>query len=116
VAFVLSVAVAARALADGDPEAGKKVFNKCAICHATEAGVNRIGPSLFGVVGRPSASLPGFSYSPAMAAANKVWDEKELDTYLTDPKAEVPGTKMLFIGIKDPTDRQNLIAYLATLK
>jgi cytochrome c len=51
-----------------------------------------------------------------MAAANKVWDEKELDTYLTDPKAEVPGTKMLFIGIKDPTDRQNLIAYLATLK
>jgi cytochrome c len=114
--LAVSLLTCATALADGDPDAGKKVFNKCAICHSVEAGVNKIGPSLFGVVGRPSASIANFTYSPAMAAANKVWDAKELDIYLTEPKAEVPGTKMLFMGVKDPTDRQNLIAYLATLK
>ena len=110
----LSFAPAARA--DGDAAAGKAVFNKCAICHSPAAGKNMIGPSLFGVVGRKSASIEGFSYSDAMKAADKTWDEATLDTYLTNPKAMVPGTKMIFPGLPKPEDRANLIAYLSTLK
>jgi cytochrome c len=104
------------AFAAGDPAAGKVVFAKCGICHSPDAGVNKIGPSLHGIVGRQSASIANFSYSPAMQNAHKVWDEKELNVYITDPHADVPGTKMIFPGIKSDTDRQNLIAYLATLK
>jgi cytochrome c len=104
------------AFAAGDPAAGKVVFAKCAICHSPDAGVNKISPSLHGIVGRQSVSVPNFSYSPAMQNAHKVWDEKQLDVYITDPRADVPGTKMIFPGIKSETDRQNLIAYLATLK
>lgn len=100
------------ALADGDPVAGKMVFQKCAVCHSSEAGVNKVGPSLHGVVGRRSASIADYNYSTAMKSANKVWDPKELDLYLTDPRAEVPGTKMIFPGLKNEADRQNLIAYL----
>jgi cytochrome c len=102
--------------ADGDADAGKKIFQKCALCHTNEQGKNKIGPSLFGVVGRHSASIPDYAYSDAMKAANKTWDEATLDTYLTDPKALVPGTKMIFPGLKDPKDRQDIIAYLKTLK
>jgi cytochrome c len=104
------------AFAAGDSAAGKVVFAKCGICHSPDAGVNKIGPSLHGIVGRQSASIPNFSYSPAMQNAHKVWDEKQLDVYITEPHADVPGTKMIFPGIKSDTDRQNLIAYLATLK
>ncbi len=104
------------ALAAGDPVAGKVLFAKCGICHSPEAGVNKIGPSLYGIVGRHSASIQNFNYSPAMRKADKVWDEAELDIYVTDPRALVPGTVMIFPGLKSETDRQNLIAYLQTLK
>jgi cytochrome c len=110
------VAFSTAAYADGDPVAGKSVFNKCAICHSASPGKTVIGPTLFGIVGRPSASVAGFSYSDAMKAANKTWDAATLDTYLTDPKAMVPGTKMTFAGLPNPQDRANVIAYLATLK
>ncbi len=100
----------------GDAEAGKVVFKKCAICHSSEAGQNKIGPSLFGVVGRPSASVSGFSYSDAMKGFNHSWDEATLDAYLTNPREVVPGTKMIFVGIKDQRERADLIAYLMTLK
>jgi cytochrome c len=110
-------AFAAPAHADGDPTAGEAVFKKnCAICHTTEVGKNKIGPSLHGVVGRPSASLPDFPYSDAMKAANKTWDPATLDTYLTNPRGLVPGTKMIFPGLKAEADRQNVIAYLQSLK
>ena len=102
--------------ADGDPAAGAVVFKKCALCHSPDAGVNKVGPSLHGVVDRHSASLPTYSYSPAMKAADKTWDEKELDTYLTNPRKEVPNTKMIFPGLPDEKDRQDVIAYLKTLK
>jgi cytochrome c len=115
-AALLIVVVSSTAYADGDAVAGKSVFNKCAICHSPAAGKTIIGPSLFGIVGRPSASLPGYSYSDPMKAANKTWDEATLDAYLTDPKAMVPGTKMTFPGLPKPEDRANVIAYLATLK
>ncbi len=110
------VALAPAAFADGDVAAGEVVFKKCGLCHSAEAGVNKLGPSLHGVVGRHSASIPDFNYSEAMKAANKTWDPATLDVWLTSPKDLVPGTKMLFPGLKDPQDRQNVIAYLETLK
>src|SRR5215469_5224568 len=99
-----------------DVEAGKTAFKKCALCHATEAGKNKIGPSLFGIVGRKSATLEDFNYSEAMQKFDHTWDEGTLDEYLTDPRATVPGTKMIFLGIKDKTERDDVIAYLETLK
>lgn len=115
--FVLATLfVSSAAFADGDPGKGKMVFAKCAICHSAQQGKTLVGPSLFGVVGRHSASLEGYSYSEAMKKADKTWDLKTLDTYLTNPKAMVPGTKMVFAGLPKEEDRENLIAYLATLK
>ncbi|MGO9392588.1 c-type cytochrome [Rhodoblastus sp.] len=111
-----SLSFASAASAAGDADAGKKVFNKCAVCHTAVAGKNGLGPSLFGVVGRPSASAPGFNYSDAMKGAGKTWDDATLDAYLADPKAVVPGNKMAFAGLPKPEDRANVIAYLATLK
>ncbi len=111
-----AVSLASAALAGGDADAGKKVFAKCAVCHTAVAGKNGLGPSLFGVVGRPSASVPGYNYSDAMKAAGKTWDDQTLDAYLTDPKAAAPGNKMAFAGLPKPEDRANVIAYLATLK
>ena len=116
-AIVLSLAMApALARADGDPAAGKTSFNKCMACHSPKAGENKIGPSLFGIVGRPSHSVAGFNYSDPMKNYTVTWDPPTLDHYLIDPKATVPGTKMIFPGIKNETERSNLIAYLATLK
>ncbi|HUN51491.1 MAG TPA: cytochrome c family protein, partial [Candidatus Sulfotelmatobacter sp.] len=88
---------------------------KCAICHSSEEGVNKLGPSLHAVVGRASGSIADYPYSDAMKAANRVWDAQTLDIYLTDPRALVPGIKMTFPGLKDPSDRANVIAYLRTL-
>src|SRR6516164_2699405 len=99
-----------------DVEAGKTAFKKCALCHTTEAGKNKIGPSLFGIVGRKSATLEDFNYSEGMKKFDHTWDEETLDTYLADPRATVPGTKMIFPGIKDKAERDDVIAYLETLK
>ena len=115
-ATVAVVGLSSTARADGDAAAGKTVFAKCAICHAIDPAKKGIGPTLIGVVGRPSASVQGFSYSEGMKAANKTWDEATLDVYLKDPKALVPGTKMIFAGLPKAEDRANVIAYLATLK
>lgn len=98
-----------------DAEAGKKVFAKCAPCHAVGAGAkNKVGPELNGLVGRASGSVEGFNYSPAMKGAGITWDETSLDEYLADPKKKVPGNKMLFAGVKDEVERGDLIAYLAS--
>lgn len=114
-AVVLAFAAADSASA-ADVEAGKATFKKCALCHTNEPGKNKIGPSLFGIVGRKSASLDNYNYSDAMKNFKHTWDPQTLDIYLSDPHAEVPGTKMIFPGIKDKTERANLIAYLETLK
>lgn len=113
---VLLLSAAAGAASAADVEAGKAIFKKCALCHTNEPGKNKIGPSLFGIVGRKSASLQTYNYSDAMKSFNHVWTPQTLDVYLTDPHAEVPGTKMIFPGLKDKTERENLIAYLETLK
>ncbi|MBV8912661.1 MAG: cytochrome c family protein [Acetobacteraceae bacterium] len=115
VAIVLALGPAA-AQADGDPAAGKTAFVKCMACHSPKQGENKIGPSLFGIVGRPSHSIPGFAYSDPMKNYNVTWDPPTLDNYLVDPRKTVPGTKMIFPGIKSETERSNLIAYLQTLK
>ena len=99
-----------------DVEAGKAEFKKCALCHTTEAGKNKIGPSLFGIVGRKAASVDNFNYSEAMKKFDHTWDAETHDTYLADPRATVPGTKMIFPGIKDEKERQDVIAYLESLK
>jgi cytochrome c len=115
-AMLGTLVAAGSAYAAGDAAAGKEIFKKCALCHTTEAGKNKIGPSLAGVVGRESGTAPNYSYSDAMKSAKKKWTPEELNTYLTDPRKEVPGTKMIFPGLKDEKDRQNVIAYLETLK
>jgi len=111
VAALVSVAVTP-AWAAGDPAKGKTVFVQCAACHSLKAGENGIGPSLHGVLGRKSATLPDFHYSPSMVRAEITWDEAALRDYLPDPQAKVPGTKMTFLGVKDPAQLDDLIAYL----
>ncbi len=92
------------------------MFNKCAVCHTIDPAKEGVGPTLFGVVGRHSASLEGCTYSPAMKAADKTWDDATLDAYLTNPQAMVKSSKMIFPGLPKPEDRANVIAYLSTLK
>jgi len=103
-------------LAAGDAAAGKQAFSgTCGACHSTEAGVNKIGPSLAGIVGSKSGAVPGYNFSPALKAANITWDEQALDKFLANPSADVHGTKMV-ISVPDAEHRQNMIAYLKTLK
>jgi len=105
------------ALAAGDAAAGQAlVKTKCGICHSVVAGQNRVGPSLFGVVGRKAGTEPGYNYSTANKDSGKTWDEATLDVYLTSPRGLIPGTKMAFAGLPQASDRANVIAYLATLK
>ncbi|PZF78082.1 cytochrome c family protein [Aestuariivirga litoralis] len=117
IAAAVIAAMCLPALADGDAAKGEKVFVKCKTCHDVDKGVNRVGPTLKGVVGRPVASVEGFKYSEDMLAKGKegaVWDEATLAAYLPDPKAWVPKTKMAFAGLKKPEDVMDLIAYLKT--
>lgn len=114
---VALVVLAAPALADGDAALGAKTFNKCKTCHENEKGVNRVGPSLKGVVGRKAGSFEGFKYSEAMAKKGTeglVWDDANIASYIKDPKGFVPGNKMAFPGIKDDAELANLIAFLKT--
>ncbi|HUN47676.1 MAG TPA: cytochrome c family protein [Stellaceae bacterium] len=115
--ILLAAASVNLAHAAGDASAGEAVFKKnCMVCHTTEAGKNKLGPSLHGVVGRHSASISDYSYSDAMKKADKTWDPATLDTYLTNPRGLVPGTKMIFVGLKNEQDRENVIAYLESQK
>jgi cytochrome c len=108
--------VSSTAWAAGDPSAGEKVFaSRCAGCHATTPGENKIGPSLADIAGSKSGAVPGFNFSPAMKDANVTWDDANLDKYLANPTGFVHGTKM-FVNLPSETDRQNVIAYLNTLK
>jgi len=115
VGLLLLVAMAGLSQA-ADVEAGKADFKKCALCHTTEIGKNKVGPSLFAVVGRKSASLENYNYSEAMKKFDHTWDPETLDTYLADPRSAVPGTKMIFPGLKEKNERDDVIAYLETLK
>ncbi|HSA79323.1 MAG TPA: cytochrome c family protein [Geminicoccaceae bacterium] len=107
-----AVLASSAALAEGDPEAGAKVFNKCKACHVATEEKNRVGPHLVGIVGRPAASVEGYKYSTAMAESGIVWDEEILDKYLASPKDVVPGGRMAFVGLREEEDRADVIAYL----
>ena len=110
--LVLGAGIGAARAADG-----AEVFSSsCAVCHSTDPGTNKLGPSLAGVAGRKSGSEQGYSYSPAMTKLNVTWDNATLDKYLADPQGMVPGTKMIFPGVKDEAERKAVIDYLATLK
>lgn len=112
-AAVLAAAGPAKA---GDAAAGAAVFkSQCGICHAVTQGRNMIGPSLFGLVGRPAGTVPGFYYSAAMKSSGLTWDAANLDRYLTSPATAVPHTIMTYGGLKDAQMRADLIAYLSTL-
>ena len=98
----------------GDAAAGEKVFNQCKTCHVAEKGVNRVGPSLWGVIGRPAGSIEGFKYSPANKNSGLVWTPEQMFTYLEAPQKVIKGTYMAFAGLKKPQDRADVIAYLKT--
>ena len=102
----------------GDAGKGKSVFAaQCSMCHsAARGGPTILGPNLYGVVGRKAGSLPGYPYSSGMKAAGFTWSAEQLRTYLPAPRNTVPGTKMSFAGLKNPTQLDDLIAYLETLK
>jgi cytochrome c len=112
-----AAAMSTSALAAGNAANGAGVFDRCAICHSnTKTGGNKIGPNLFGVVGRKAGTYPGFSYSSAMASYGVVWTDAKLDAFIASPQTAVPGNKMPFGGISNATQRADLIAYLDTLK
>lgn len=94
----------------GDPLRGQELYAQCAGCHKLEE--NSTGPMHCGLIGRPAGSVPGFEYSEAMETSGIVWDAQRLDEFLTSPIAYVTGTKMGFVGLQNPTDRADMIAYL----
>jgi cytochrome c len=118
--FVMLIASApdARAAeAGGEPIAGRAIFQRiCQNCHSNEIGVNKVGPSLWNVVGREAGTVPGFEYSAAMKANKAAWTTSSLDTYLADPRGDIHGIKMFFKGLPAAKDRADVIAYLETLK
>ena len=101
----------------GDPITGRAVFeHTCQNCHSVEIGVNKVGPSLWNVVGRQPASVPGFIYSEGMKANKTPWATSSLDAYLADPRGDVHGAKMFFKGLPAAKDRADVIAYLQSLR
>jgi cytochrome c len=111
---------AAAALADlpapyntGDPDNGRAKFALCQACHSVAAGApNMTGPNLHGIFGRKAGTLAGFTYSDAMKGAGWTWDAPHLDAWLSSPAKTLPGTKMTFVGLPNPQDRIDVIAYL----
>jgi cytochrome c len=102
-------------LPTADTAAGDKIHQRCLQCHDFEkGGPNKIGPNLYGIVGNKRAHEPSFSYSGAMQSAGGTWGYDELNTFLTSPRAAVPGTKMTFAGLSKAQDRINVIAWLRT--
>jgi cytochrome c len=104
------------AFAAGDASAGQTVFaTHCAVCDSTQPGENKIGPFLAGIVGSKSGSVSGFDFSAAMKDANVTWNDANLDTFLANPVGFIHGT-IMFVDLPNETHRQNVIAYLNTLK
>ena len=98
-----------------DAAAGEQIYvKKCKVCH--QLGKNAVGPDLTGIIGRKSGSVEGFNYSDANKNSGITWDAATFKEYITDPKKKIPGTKMVFAGLPDEKDRNDLTAYLATLK
>lgn len=100
-------------LAAADPDKGKVLFLQCRACHSLEqGGANKVGPNLHGVFGRKAGLAPGFAYSDVVAQSDIVWSAETLNDWLARPSDFLPGNRMVFVGIRKPEDRANLIAYL----
>ena len=96
---------------------GAKVFKKCASCHTVGKGeAAKVGPNLYGILGRKRAGMPGFSYSEAMKAKGGAWDIDSINQFIAKPKDFVAGTKMAFPGLKKPQDRADVILFLQKQK
>ena len=113
-ALATLIALPATAASAADVAHGQTVFKQCAVCHNFKAGAGpKIGPNLWGVVGRKAGTAPGFDgYSDAMRHSGIVWDAKTLNVFLENPMKAVPGTAMGYAGVKDPKERADLIAWL----
>ena len=110
---IASSAIASTALAQ-DVEAGKTSFNKCLPCHAIGEGAkNKVGPEQNGLDGRKAGTVEGYSYSDANKNSGITWNKEQFLNYIKDPRAKIPGTKMIFAGIKNETEAANLWAYLS---
>jgi cytochrome c len=120
VAPMMALAMCGNAFAEGDAANGKAIFERtCANCHAAQIGVNKIGPSLWDIVGRPIASVPNYNYSPKLVTMRgewKEWSVEKLDLYLSNPREVLHGVKMFFKGLPNVQDRADIIAYLETFK
>ena len=113
-ALLLTGTLAGPALAEGDAANGEKVFRRCIACHVIDQETNRLGPHLVGVYGRHAGAVDGYNYTQGLADADFVWDEATLDPWLADPKAVIPGTRMV-LKLAKPEDRADVIAYLKSL-
>jgi cytochrome c len=112
-AVITSMAAASAALAQ-DVAAGKSSFNKCMACHAVGEGAkNKVGPELNGIDGRKSGTAEGYSYSDANKNSGITWNKEQFLDYIKDPKAKIPGTKMIFAGIKNEKEANDLWAFLS---
>ncbi len=101
-------------LADFTPDVahGEEIFMQCQTCHVLEEGVNRVGPSLAGIIGRTAGTVEGYTYSPANADSGITWTPEKMFQYLENPQRIVPGTKMAFAGLPEGQDRADVIAYI----
>jgi cytochrome c len=112
---IVGALLAAAATRGQDTSALSAAFNQCAVCHSVD-GTNGTGPTLKGIIGRKSGTVPGFRYSRAMKNAAITWDEGSIDRYLSNPQDVVPGNIMPFSGVPDAAQRASLIAYLKTFR
>jgi cytochrome c len=117
-ALVLSMSFAANSVVLAqDVAAGKSSFNKCMACHAIGEGAkNKVGPELNGLDGRKAGTAPDYNYSEANKNSGITWNEAVFKEYITDPRAKIPGTKMVFAGIKNDKEKGDLWAYLNQFK
>jgi len=112
-AAVLALAfLSGAARAEGDAARGEAKFKECAACHKLESGVNNVGPSLHGIIGRKAGELTDFRYSPAIKRSGIIWTPETLDKFMTEPQVLVPANRMPYAGMANPADRADLIAYL----
>jgi cytochrome c len=112
--IVIASAAASPAALAQDVAAGKTSFNKCMACHAVGEGArNKVGPVLNGLAGRKSGAVEGYAYTEANKNSGITWDEASFKDYIKDPKAKIPGTKMVFAGIKNEQEAGDLWAFLA---